>query len=189
MDDQPATVEPGERRPARRLERPPSERFAATDAPPTPADATPAGAPPPVARAIVAAFLAAIGGGVALAVAGGILTITAGLLVVAVVVGWVVAVVFTRGARLVHRSRMTRCLAASSRVENRAVLAQVVGIVGRKAAGHDQRRAAAAFGIEGGESPHAVGPRFELGMHRAHHDSVGQGEKAQLERAKEVGVG
>lgn len=111
MDDQPATVEPGERRPASRLDRPPSERYAATQAPATPADPTPAGATPPISRAIVAAFLAAIAGGMALAVAGGILTITAGLLVIAVVVGWVVAVVFTvsvapagQGGRGVRRS-------------------------------------------------------------------------------------
>jgi hypothetical protein len=89
MDDQPSAVEPGDRRPARQLERPPSERYAASELPDPPEEAT-----PPLARAIVAAFLAAIAGGVAIAVAGGILTMTAGLLIVAGVVGWVVAVVF-----------------------------------------------------------------------------------------------
>jgi hypothetical protein len=94
-------------------------------------------------------------------------------------------------ARLVHRSRDDAVpLGIVAGRELRAVLAQVAGFVGRKAAGHGQRRAAPrAFGIEGGEPLHGVGPRFELGVHRAHHDSVGQGEKAQLERAKEVGVG
>jgi hypothetical protein len=62
-------------------------------------------------RAIVVAFIAAIGGGIAIAVAGGILTITAGLLVLAAVVGWVVGAVFSLalgptppGGRAIRRS-------------------------------------------------------------------------------------
>ncbi|HET8786163.1 MAG TPA: hypothetical protein VFM38_11035, partial [Candidatus Limnocylindrales bacterium] len=63
MDEQRGPVEPGERRPARQLERPPSERYMAADD-----TATADVAPPPVARAIVVALLAAIVGGVAIAV-------------------------------------------------------------------------------------------------------------------------
>ena len=53
---------------------------------------------PPFARGIAAAFAAAIAGAIAIAVGGGLLTITAGLLVVAAIVGWVVAVALTLGA-------------------------------------------------------------------------------------------
>jgi hypothetical protein len=45
----------------------------------------------------VFALLAAIVGGIGLAVAGGRLTITAGLVVIAAVLGWVVAIVLTIG--------------------------------------------------------------------------------------------
>ena len=106
MDERPSTAEPGERRPAHQLERPPSERYATADDTAT-ADA----APPPMVRAIVIAFLAAIVGGLAIAIGGGILTITAGLLVVAAVLGWVVGAVFTMalgptppGGRAIRRS-------------------------------------------------------------------------------------
>lgn len=91
VDDTP-TDEPGERRPARTLDHAPSDRYRETEAT---EEAT--GPSPPVARAIVFALLAAIAGGIAIAIAGGRLTITAGLLVIAGVLGWVIAVVLTLG--------------------------------------------------------------------------------------------
>jgi len=92
VDDTQPTNEPGERRPTRTLDHAPSERYREIEA--VEEDAGPS---PPVARAIVFALLAAIVGGVAIAIAGGQLTITAGLLVIAAVLGWVVAVVLTIG--------------------------------------------------------------------------------------------
>ena len=92
MDTTPSNDEPGERRPTRTLDHAPLERYRETKAP---QDET---APPkPVARAIVFAFLAAMVGGVAIAIAGGRLTVTAGLLVIAAVLGYIVAVVLTVG--------------------------------------------------------------------------------------------
>lgn len=90
VDETPSSTGPGERRPARTLEHAPSDRYREAEGPPD--DAAP---PPPVARAVVYAVLAAIVGGIAIAVAGGRLTMTAGLLVIAAVLGWVVAVVLT----------------------------------------------------------------------------------------------
>ena len=90
VDDTPATDDPGERRPTRTLERAPSERYLGFEA-----LEEAAAPPPPVARAVVFALLAAIAGGVAIAVAGEILKITAGLVVVAAALGWFDAVVLT----------------------------------------------------------------------------------------------
>ena len=90
MDDPPSTEDPGERRPGRTLERPPSERYREAEAVETAEEAT---SSPPTARAVAFAVLAAIGGAVAIAIAGEILKITAGLVVVAGVLGWVVAAV------------------------------------------------------------------------------------------------
>jgi hypothetical protein len=65
-------------------------------------------------------------------------------------------------ARVVHRRNLG------------AVRAEVARIVRRKAAGNDQRRAAArALRVERREPLHAVGPRLEAGVHRAHQDAVG----------------
>lgn len=90
VGETPSTNDPGERRPARPLERAPSERY--IDAEASEDDSTPS---PPVVRALVLALLAAIIGALAIAVAGEILKITAGLVVIAGVLGWVVAVVLT----------------------------------------------------------------------------------------------
>jgi hypothetical protein len=66
-----------------------------------------------------------------------------------------------------------------------AMLTQIAGAVGREAAGGDERGAAfRSLGIERGEAFHAIGPRLEPGMHRAHHDAVGQRGEAQIERLK-----
>ena len=54
--------------------------------------------PPPFARGVAAAAIAGIVAAAAIAVGGGLLTITAGLLVVAAVVGWVVAIALGLGA-------------------------------------------------------------------------------------------
>ncbi|HET9085037.1 MAG TPA: hypothetical protein VFN41_11610 [Candidatus Limnocylindrales bacterium] len=92
MDDSRPTNDPGERRPTRPLDHAPSDRYRVTEA--AEEDAAPS---PPVARGIVFALLVAIAGGIAIAVAGGRLTITAGLLVIAAVLGWVVAVALAIG--------------------------------------------------------------------------------------------
>ena len=92
VDDTRPTDEPGEQRPAHTLDHAPSDRFRETEA-----AGEEAGPSPPVARAIVFALLAAIVGGIAIAIAGGRLTITAGLLVIAAVLGWMIAVVLTIG--------------------------------------------------------------------------------------------
>lgn len=92
VDAPPPTPDPGERRPARTLDHAPSERYRQSEPPQD--DTAP---PPPIARALVFAFLAAMVGGVAIAIAGGRLTVTAGLLVIAAVLGYVVAVVLTVG--------------------------------------------------------------------------------------------
>lgn len=90
--DETQPTEPGEHRPARALDHAPSDRYRGIEA--AEEDARPS---PPIARAIVFALLAAIVGGIAIAVAGGQLTITAGLLVIAAVLGWLVAIVLTIG--------------------------------------------------------------------------------------------
>lgn len=92
VDDTPPTNEPGERRPTRTLDHAPSDRYREVEV--VEEDAAP---PPPAGRAIVFAVLTAIGGGIAIAIAGGELTITAGLLVIAALLGWVVAVALTIG--------------------------------------------------------------------------------------------
>ena len=93
MDAPPPPAGPGDRRPDRQLDRPPSERYRTEQA------AVEAIAErPPFARGLAAAFAAAIAGAIAIAVGGGLLTITAGLLVVAAIVGWVVAVSLLLGA-------------------------------------------------------------------------------------------
>lgn len=91
MDGQPPIDGPGERRPAR-LDRPPSERYHVDDSPGERAE------PSRSARSVSGAVIAAIVGGIVIAVGGGLLTITAGLLIVAGVLGWVVAVIVSTGA-------------------------------------------------------------------------------------------
>jgi hypothetical protein len=83
---------PGERRPERQLERPPSERY--QEAEPVPADD--AGRSPRWGTA--AAVLTALVGAVAISIAGGKLTLTAGLLVIAGVLAWLVAGLVSMGA-------------------------------------------------------------------------------------------
>lgn len=87
MDDRPTTPAPGEQRPRGTLDRPPSERYVAVDEVQDGVIER-----PPLGRGIAAAVVAAIAGAIVIAVGGGLLTITAGLLVVAAIVGWVVAV-------------------------------------------------------------------------------------------------
>jgi hypothetical protein len=79
---------PGERR----LERPPSERYA------TPEDAAPAASGLSRPRRVAIGALIAVVGAVAIAVGGGLLAITAGLVVVAVAVGWGVGTIVSLGA-------------------------------------------------------------------------------------------
>ena len=80
-----ASPGPGEHRPERQLDRPPSDRY--WDPEPLPeGDASRA-----PRWGIAAAGLTALLGALAIAIAGGKLTITAGLLVVAAVLGWLVA--------------------------------------------------------------------------------------------------
>jgi hypothetical protein len=75
------------------LDRPPSDRYR------TDQEAQPEALErPPVARGIAAAFVVAVAGAIAIAIGGGLLTITAGLLVVAAIVGWIVAVALMLGA-------------------------------------------------------------------------------------------
>lgn len=95
VEEPPPPPGAGDRRPGRQLERAPSDRYGAEDAPQAPETTAD---PPPLARGVAAAVVAAIAGAVVIAVGGGFLTITAGLLVVAGVVGWVVAVALTLGA-------------------------------------------------------------------------------------------
>ena len=83
---------PGERRPERQLERPPSERYRDVE----PALDEPSGGSR--WRGVVMAAIAALIGAVAIAVAGGKLTITAGLLVIAAVIGWIIAGLVALGA-------------------------------------------------------------------------------------------
>jgi hypothetical protein len=92
VDDTRPTNDPGERRPTRTLDHAPSDRYRETEAAEEDAASS-----PPVARGIAFALLAAMVGGIAIAVAGGRLTITAGLLVVAAVLGWIVAVALAIG--------------------------------------------------------------------------------------------
>jgi hypothetical protein len=75
------------------LERPPSDRFRTDEAAPQATVER-----PPLARGIAAAAVAALAGAIAIAVGGGLLTLTAGLLIIAAVVGWIVAVGLALGA-------------------------------------------------------------------------------------------
>jgi hypothetical protein len=91
-----AAQAPGERR----LAHPPSDRYRAANA--AAVEAAAAEGPDPdasVARGLVFATVAAIGGAAAILVLGGVLTLTAGLVVVAAVTGWAVAQGLRVGAR------------------------------------------------------------------------------------------
>ncbi len=86
---------PGERR----LARPPSDRYATTPAAPPhpgPADAADGASP---ARGIAFAVVVAILGGAVIVLLGGALAVSAGLLVVAVTLGYAVALAVATGAR------------------------------------------------------------------------------------------
>jgi hypothetical protein len=93
-------------------------------------------------------------------------------------------------AGFVHRARDRLVpVAILSRGHFRRMRAQVARVVGREPAGHDERRAAGgALGIERGQPLDAIGQLLQPGMHRAHHDAVGQGDEAQVERLEKVGI-
>lgn len=85
--------DPGERR----LSRPPSDRYRATEAAPTGDDAfAPSSAAP--ARGIVFGVLVAIVIAVAITIVGGVLLVSAGLVVLAAAGGWAVAIAMKVGA-------------------------------------------------------------------------------------------
>lgn len=88
---------PGERR----LERPPSERYAAPDSAPEAA----AGAGSTV-RAMGLGLLAIIGGALGFVLLGGIALVTAGLLAWAAIVGWIAAMAIRLGARAARARRV-----------------------------------------------------------------------------------
>ena len=96
MTDRPSAAPdsdpPGDRRPARLLDRPPSERYRVAE--PEPVAPVREGS---VGRGAAAAAAVAIIGAAAITVAGGILTITAGLLVIAAAVGWGVGLALRLG--------------------------------------------------------------------------------------------
>jgi hypothetical protein len=83
---------PGEARPGRRLERPPSDRYGKAE--PAAQEANRGSRP----SGLVLPTIAGLVGAAAIAVGGGLLTMTAGLLVVAAAIGWVVAVLVSLGA-------------------------------------------------------------------------------------------
>lgn len=94
-DPKPASEAPGERR----LARPPSDRYATRPAaapPPGPAEGADGASP---ARGIAFGVAVTILGAVVIVVLGGALAISAGLLVVAVTLGYVVALAVVVGAR------------------------------------------------------------------------------------------
>jgi hypothetical protein len=97
MTDRPSSTrgpdDPGERRPGRVLDRPPSERY--RTASPEPAPEVGGGS---LGRGLAVATLVAIVGAAAITITGGILTITAGLLVIAAAAGWGVGLAFRLGA-------------------------------------------------------------------------------------------
>jgi hypothetical protein len=88
MDDRPPDQAPGERR----LERPPSDRYRPDPPSPMLDDG------PSRNRGPLGAVVGAFGGAIAITIAGGLLAVTAGLLVIAAVLGWVVAAVFGPGS-------------------------------------------------------------------------------------------
>jgi hypothetical protein len=94
---EPVPPHPGERR----LERPPSERYHAT----APDEPSTSGT---LARGLAWGAATAMLGAIAITVAGGLVTITAGLLVIAVVIGWAVAVAVASGGgpNLAPRTRV-----------------------------------------------------------------------------------
>jgi hypothetical protein len=88
VDDERASASPGERR----LDRPPSERYA------TPAESSAEATTLLTgAQSVSIAGLIAVLGGLAIAFGGGLLAITAGLVIVAVAIGWGVGTVLTLG--------------------------------------------------------------------------------------------
>jgi hypothetical protein len=110
----PPSDTPGERRPARLLDRPPSERYRIAEPEPE----------PPVrggsaGRGVALGVVVAILGAAAVTVAGGLLTITAGLLVIAAAAGWGVGLAVRLGAGdAMHRPARVRS----------AVLVAVLGL-------------------------------------------------------------
>ncbi len=85
MDDGRPGDAPGERR----LDRPPSDRYAAAPEPPT-------SIPSQRGRVAIAALIAVLGA-LAITVGGGLLAITAGLVVAAIAIGWGVGTVLALG--------------------------------------------------------------------------------------------
>ena len=127
MANERPTSTPGERR----LERPPSDRYAQTSSQeePPPAEGGSLG------RAIGFGAAAAIGGAVAITIAGGLVAITAGLLVIAAVVGWIVATAVTGGARVAVPRSTVRWLAIVLAVTSVALGQVGLWLLGREEGG------------------------------------------------------
>ncbi len=96
-----------------------------------------------------------------------------------------------RRARRVHRvddRPVERNLVAP--VEHERVGLHPARPVGRDAAGDHQRNPAPRpLGVEGGEALRRPVDAFEPRVHRAHHDAVPEGERAERERREEMRVG
>jgi hypothetical protein len=89
VDDERASTPPGERR----LDRPPSDRYAAAAEASAEASTTLLSS----AQRVAIAGLIAVLGGLAITFGGGLLAITAGLVIVAAAIGWGVGTVLTLG--------------------------------------------------------------------------------------------
>lgn len=117
MDD---TPQPGDRRPARRLERPPGERYAASE---------PGAEPPPpvgpVRGILLAAGVGLLGSAVSI-VLFAVASVSAGLLVVAGLTGLFVGQALRAGAGTTLPSALRRGLAVSTALES--VVAAQIGI-------------------------------------------------------------
>ena len=127
MANERPTSTPGERR----LERPPSDRYRPTPSEPEPG---PAGTGS-LGRAVAFGTAAAIGCAVVITVAGGLVAITAGLLVIAAVVGWVVAGAVTSGARIAVPRPTVRWLAVALAVTGVALGQVGLWLLGREEGG------------------------------------------------------
>ena len=116
----PPGATPGERR----LDRPPSDRYRATEADPADDPSVDDDAASPV-RGIAFAVVTAIVVGGLITVLGGVLLVTAGLIVVAAAGGWAIALAIRVGARATLPRPTRRGLAVGL-----AIVAVVIGQIG-----------------------------------------------------------